>query len=86
MWQGIASACVTFLQCVPGGAKGDLEAPKLGSSAAEVAVKEDGRIEDVDFKNLSIEEAFQVLGVSLRTLELFMGIYSVDHSLPLPGV
>lgn len=40
--------------------KGDVEAPKQ----AAVAAKEDGRTEDVDFKNLSIEEAFQVLGVS----------------------
>jgi len=43
-----------------GDMKGDVEAPKQ----AAVAAKEDGRTEDVDFKNLSIEEAFQVLGVS----------------------
>ena len=40
--------------------KNDVEAPKQ----AAVAAKEDSRTEDVDFKNLSIEEAFQVLGVS----------------------
>ena len=48
---------------------GDIEAPKVdapqldAAAAAAVAAVADGNVQNVDFKNLSAEEAFQVLGV-----------------------
>lgn len=42
---------------------GDVEAPKVDAAEAAV-VTGDGNVQNVDFKNLSAEEAFQVLGVS----------------------
>lgn len=39
---------------------GDVEAPKVDAAEAPT----EGNVQEVDFKNLSAEEAFQVLGVS----------------------
>ena len=53
---------------------GDIEAPKVdapqldAAAAAAVAAVADGNVQNVDFKNLSAEEAFQVLGVRVRML------------------
>ncbi len=43
--------------------KEDVPKPDSGAPGQAEVVKEDGHTEQVDFKNLTAEEAFQVLGV-----------------------
>ena len=41
--------------------------PKPEAVEAATVVGEDGNVQNVDFKNLTAEEAFQVLGVSIMS-------------------
>ena len=57
-----------------GDAKGDVEAPAQTDAAkpgAAEVVKEDGHTEEVDFKSLTAEETFQVLGVRSYTTPVY---------------
>ena len=74
-----------------GDVKADDAAPKPDTGAAGQAevVKEDGHTEQVDFKNLTAEEAFHILGVrcfhhrpSLGWTETLLGCYSKVFFLP----
>jgi len=42
---------------------GDAPKPDAGAAGQAEVVKEDGHTEQVDFKNLTAEEAFHILGV-----------------------